>query len=341
MKRLRYGIVGCGAVVTLHHLPAFKRVPSAEVTALVDRDAAWGAECARKFGVAESFDDYAALVGRVDAVLLATPNTTHAEIGCRLLEAGIHVLCEKPIATTTDDLERMLASAAKGKSRLMAAHSTRFNANITTMKQFVAEGRLGPLERMTGSIGMTYAAAERRTDFRRDRALSGGGSLIDLGIHLLDVMVWLAGERPTSVDYAHACAPGWDVETDADVAMHFPTAGTAELSASFTHGTTPILTVRGRDGWMSASLYVPSQLAFFSPRARICRKAGVQYLVLDGRPPYERQIEHFTDAILSGTDFLVRDEEVRTDVAVIDHCYGTRRWPSDTAAPRERARSAG
>lgn len=324
MRKLRVGVVGCGAVVTLHHLPALKRCELVDLVAVADRDRAWLEKVARKFAVPECYDDSAAMIGHVEAVLVATPNTTHADIACPLLEAGIHVLCEKPLATTSADVERMLQASKRGGGRLTAAHSARFNPNVIMLKRMLSAGWLGTIEQMSGSLGLPYDRAERRTEFRREPRLAGGGVLMDLGIHLIDLAIWLAGESPTYVGYDAVCAQGWSVETDADVALGFPNGSRANFSVSYTHAPNPTLTVRGTEGWASASLYVPTQLAFFNERARICRRAGIQYLTLDGNQNYELQIEHFADAILFNGDFVVQPEEMRAGLTIIERCYGTR-----------------
>jgi len=329
------GIVGCGAVVTLHHLPAFARSTRIELVALADRDLPWAKKVAEKCGAKECYDDYAKLIGRVDAVLLATPNTSHVAIGSTLLEAGVHVLCEKPMATTSADVDRMFAAAKKGGARLMAAQSTRFNANVIMIKKILEAGWLGRLESISGSLGSAYDVAERRTEFRRDATLAGGGVLMDLGIHLIDVAVWLAGERPSRVVYDSACAPGWSLETDADVVLDFPSGGRAVFASSFTHGCDPTLTVRGSEGWASASLYVPSQLSLFTERARVCRRAGMQRLTLDDRASYERQVDHFAEAILGNEPFMVQPQETRIGIEIIERCYGGE--PADALEARPRA----
>lgn len=321
MRKLRLGIVGCGAVVTLHHLPALRQTSRVDLVALADRDRSWGTKVARKFGVRQFHEDYREMIGHVDAVLVATPNTTHADIACSLLEVGVHVLCEKPMATTSADVERMYQASAKGGGRLVASHNSRFNANVAMLKTVIARGWLGAVEEISGGLGSAYEAAERRTDFRRERRLSGGGVLIDLGIHLIDVAVWLAGERPISVRYDAAVAPGWDVETDADVGIEFANGIWAHFSVSFTHALDPTLKVRGTEGWASASLYDPGHLTLFTERARICQRAGAQHLILDDRPGYERGMEHFADAVLSGREFIVQPDEVAAGLAIIEQCY--------------------
>jgi len=335
VRKLRVGVVGCGAVVTLHHLPAFARARHVELVALADRDLAWARTVAQKVGVQECYDDYAKLVGRVDAVLLATPNTSHVAIGSRLLEAGLHVLCEKPMATTCADVDAMFAAAERGGARLMAAQSTRFNANVTMLKQLLAAGWLGQLETITASLGSAYDVAERRTEFRRDAGLAGGGVLMDLGIHLIDTAVWLAG-RPSAVHYDAAYAPGWTLETDADVVLEFAAGGRGTFAVSYTHACDPTLTVRGSDGWASASLYVPSQLSVFSERARICRRGGMQRLTLDDRASYERQLDHFAEAILLDRPFVVQPHETRAGIEIVERCYGASAAPEivDDAEPR-------
>src|SRR5262249_53080575 len=160
---------------------------------------AWAQKVAQKAGVRETYDDYTKLIGRVDAVLLATPNTSHVTIGSRLLEAGVHVLCEKPMATTAADVDRMFAAAEKGGARPMAAQRAAFNANVPMLKQLLPDGWLGRLESMSGGLGVAYDVAERRTEFRRDAGLAGGGVVMDLGIHIIDIAVWLAGARPTRI----------------------------------------------------------------------------------------------------------------------------------------------
>jgi predicted dehydrogenase len=313
--------VGCGAISTLYQLPALRQRPEVDLVAVVDVDGTWAASVARKFGAAESFTDAGALAGRVDAALIATPNTTHADIACGLLERGIHVLCEKPMATSTADAERMFAAAARGGARLMAAHCLRFSPNLVMLERVVSAGWLGPLRSVSGGIGAPYEMAAQRTDFRKQRHLSGGGVLIDLGIHLIDLTIWLAGEAPLQTSYDDLSAGGWEVETDAEVALEFPRGASASLACSFSHFMENVLTVRGEAGWARASLYAPTQLTLFSKQARICRRSGVQDIVVPDASMYERQLEHFCRAVETHEDFVVRDNEVRASIGVVEDCY--------------------
>lgn len=323
MNGLRFGVVGCGAISTIFQIPALKRVPAAKLTALVDVDGAWAKSVASKHGVPESYDDYRQLIGRVDAALIATPNTTHADIACALLDHGIHVLCEKPLATTVADVDRMLGAARASGARLMAAHCLRFSPNLAKLREFLRDGMIGDVQSITASIGGVYDSGPQRTDFRKTRGLSGGGVLIDLGVHLIDLAIWMAGAPPDSVDYTARSVPGWEVESDVDLSLGFPGSARAEIGASFSRPMEPTFAVKGSHGWLRASLYSPSALSMFSDQARICQRSGALEIMLDTTSMYEAQLDHFCQAIADGSEFVVRDHEMQASMQVVERCYAS------------------
>lgn len=321
MSGLRFGVVGCGAISTIFQIPALQRSRGAELTAMVDVDANWARTVASRFRVPESYGDYRELSGRVDAVLIATPNTTHANIACALLEKGIHVLCEKPLATSSVDVERMIATAQSSGVRLMAAHCLRFSPNLAMLRALVKSGLIGEIRTISGTIGGVYDTGPQRTDFRKTRGLSGGGVLIDLGVHLIDLAVWIAGERPITLAYHSSGVAGWEVETDVELKLGFVGAAEATIAASFSRPMDSRFSVRGSAGWIRASLYDPTALMVFSERARVCQRSGAQYLILDNTSMYELQIDHFCEAVASGSDFLIRPDEMRASMQVVEQCY--------------------
>lgn len=322
MSRLRFGVVGCGAISTLHQLPALRRCGDVELAAVVDADASWAAAVARRFGAPESFADHRALIGRVDAAVVATPNHTHADITCELLAGGVHVLCEKPMATTRAEVVRMLDAAASSERRLMAGHCLRFSPNLALLKRMVAAGWLGEITEMSAALGGPYETSARRTDFRRQKRFAGGGVLVDLGVHLIDLAVWLAAATPSEVAYDRAYEPGWEVETDAEVGLMFANGARAVLTASFTQSQSAAFTVRGSAGWATASLYQPDQLTVFSHQARICRQGGVQQLQVSGGSMYDEQVAHFCAAVQADEPFAILPDELRATIDVIERCYG-------------------
>src|SRR5687768_3065184 len=111
---LRLGVVGCGAVAELYHLPALLASTEVELVAFVDPDLARARRLADRAPGAEALTDVDQLAGRVDAVLVATPNAWHAPLGAPLLAAGVHVLVEKPMARTAAECDELLAAARAG-----------------------------------------------------------------------------------------------------------------------------------------------------------------------------------------------------------------------------------
>src|SRR5439155_5068280 len=131
------------------------------------------------------------------------------------LSSGVHVLCEKPVATSAEELDRMFASARDG-ARLMGGHCMRFMPNMAMLRRVVAQGWLGPLTDISGGQGGPYEAGGQRTDFRKNPKLAGGGVLIDVGVHFLDLAMCMTGAAPARVAYRSSAAEGWSVETEAE-----------------------------------------------------------------------------------------------------------------------------
>jgi len=282
------------------------------------------AEVARRHHVPVAVSDHRQLFGKVDAAVIATSNTTHADIACQLLEDGIHVLCEKPMATTSADANRMFAAAAHGGARLMAGHSRRFNPNLELAKTLVAGGRIGTLQTIGAALGSPYGSWPTRTDFRRQRTLSGGGVLLDLGIHLIDLALWIGGNAKV-LRYEATDTLGWGVENDAEVELELPADARAKLSCSYTHGLNRTVRIRGTGGWIETSIDGAPDIIFWGRDSRLCRRAGAQKIAVAETDPYTRQIQHFVDCLVSNQPFVVTPEQVLNGLEVIERCYAVAR----------------
>jgi len=293
----------------------------ARLVAVVDTDEAWCRRVARRFGVPQAYTDARKLIGQVDAAIIATPNFTHVNLATLLLDHGIHVLCEKPVCTSLPELARVVASADRRGARFMAAHCLRFGSNLLFLKRMIDEGWLGEVQEIKAAIGSPYDEAAHRTDFRRARRSAGGGVLADLGIHLIDLSLWLTGRLPARVTHRAEFVRGWEVEDNAEVILHFPAGIKAQLSCSFTERLSNTLRVRCSSGWAEVSLYVQNRLELFTEKLRMCRSDGAQMLVAEGPDMYRAQIDHFCQAITSGGHLHVPDSDVRTGIAILQQCY--------------------
>jgi predicted dehydrogenase len=192
-SRVRIGIVGCGAAVEHLHglaLSALAVAGEVEVVALCDPDAARSAAVAALFPRAASFTTLAGVTAiRPDLAVVASPAGLHAAHSLELLEAGIHVLCEKPMAATTAEADRMIAAAAHARRVLAVGLMRRFFPSARLVHDVVASGRLGAFE-----SGEVIETGGFHWPFRSTSAfvpqLTPGGVFLDIGVHVVDLLAW-------------------------------------------------------------------------------------------------------------------------------------------------------
>src|SRR5687767_2836268 len=194
---VRYAVVGLGHIAQVAMLPAFAHARrNSRLTALVSDDAAKLKLLARRYGVEHtySYADYDACLEQVDAVYIALPNSLHAEYTIRAARAGVHVLCEKPMAVTVQECRQMIAACRRHRVRLMIAYRLHFEEINLRVVDLVRSGRIGEPKFFNSSFAMTV----RRGDIRTKRAM-GGGSLYDIGVYCINAARYLFRAEPTQV----------------------------------------------------------------------------------------------------------------------------------------------
>lgn len=193
MKKIKVGIVGCGGIAGGKHLPGHNSVKNVQIIAACDIDKKRAKDFAKKHEIPNVFDDYNKLVemDEIDAVSVCTPNNFHAGPTIAALNAGKHVICEKPIAANAIDGQAMVdAQKASGKI-LQIGLQSRFGAGARTLRKLYDEG-------FFGDIYYARAMAMRRRGIPASpsfisKEIAGGGPLIDIGVHILDVLLWMIG----------------------------------------------------------------------------------------------------------------------------------------------------
>jgi predicted dehydrogenase len=192
MDKLRVGIIGCGGIATGKHLPAIRATGLADVVAFCSPRVEKARASAQTYGTPDAFvcTDYRELLARdLDAVYVCTPNSTHAEITVAALTSGKHVMCEKPMALDSAEALQMCETAEKTGKLLTISYQSRFRPDSQYLKAECAAGALG-------EIYYAKAKARRRRAVPTwgvflDQAKQGGGPLIDIGTHALDLALWL------------------------------------------------------------------------------------------------------------------------------------------------------
>ncbi len=197
--RIRYAIVGLGHIAQVAVLPAFAHARSnSDVTALVSDDPAKLQRISKKYRIPHTYSykeyDRCLRDGHIDAVYIALPNHLHCDYAVRAARAGIHVLCEKPMAITEQECRRMIDAAEQAHVKLMVAYRLHLEeANMNTVK-LARSGKLGKL-RLFNSV---FTMQVREGDIRLRKAL-GGGTLYDIGVYCINAARYLFQDNPTSV----------------------------------------------------------------------------------------------------------------------------------------------
>ena len=197
--KLQIGIIGTGGVAHWAHFPAWQSIKEAEIVAVADINAESAKAAAAKYNIPHIFTDFNELVKLdLDAVDICTPNRFHAPAAMAALMAGKHVICEKPLATTTAEVRMMGECADKNSLVLMTSQHMRYTANSQAIKRWAETGALGDIyHARVRAMRQAYMSAS--SSFH-DSAASGGGPCVDIGVHALDNCLWIMGiPRPVRV----------------------------------------------------------------------------------------------------------------------------------------------
>lgn len=198
--KLQVGIVGVGGIARDQHLPAWANVPFAEVTAAADVAEAALNQVADSFAIRRRFVDWLPLVelDDLDIIDICTPNRTHTSIALAALAAGKHVLCEKPLATTTSEVQHLAGAASKAGKLLMTAQHWRFEPAAVQLKALIDAGTIGDIYYARAQFLRRRLVPGRPTFIEKQH--SGGGPVFDIGVHILDLALWFMGSpSPVSV----------------------------------------------------------------------------------------------------------------------------------------------
>jgi predicted dehydrogenase len=199
MGKLKIGFIGVGGIAVGRHIPAFSKLSNeAELTAVSDVNLERAKEVAIEFGIPNVYGDYHELLPEVDAVVICTPNKFHAEITVAALNAGKHVFCEKPMAMSVEECSQMIEASKRSGKVLNIGFHYRYMKESKAAKTVIDAGEIGqPL------VVRVQALRRRKVPgwgVFTNKALQGGGSLIDYGCHLIDLATWLIGSpQPVEV----------------------------------------------------------------------------------------------------------------------------------------------
>jgi len=337
LEQVRVGIIGMG--MGRNHGVYYRQAPEADLVAICDANEARLAEKAAELHPRKTYTRYEDLLAdpEIDAVSVVLPNYLHHEVTLKALEAGKHVLCEKPLAMNAAEAEEMVRAARRLGRTLMVHFNVRFNPTSQAVKRAIDEGALGQIyygrsvwhrKRGIPALGGWFTRKE----------MAGGGALIDIGVHRLDLAMWLMGfPRPVSVSGATYGYLGrelgehqgktFDVDDLAAAFIRFENGATLTLETSWASNSE-----KREDQWLhlfgvAGGAVLRNLHEGYEFEARILR--GTDHDVFAEVPatpePLESAQQHFCRSILNGTEPMAPGEQGLTVMRVLDAIYESSR----------------
>ena len=198
MRRLRWGILSTAAIARTKVIPGIQAAEHCEVVAIASRNEALATRVAAELDIPTAHGSYEALLAdpAVDAVYVPLPNHLHATWSIASVQAGKHVLCEKPLAMTATDAARMIEAAERAGVHLMEAFMYRFHPSWVAVRELVASGRIGPLV----AVDSWFSYHNDDPGNIRNILEAGGGALYDIGCYSVNLSRMLFGSEPTRVE---------------------------------------------------------------------------------------------------------------------------------------------
>lgn len=316
-KRLKVGIIGCGGIGVNKHMKSLAKISEVEMVAFCDTNSENAEKAAEDFGTrdAKFYTDYKKLLSDnvLDVVHVCTPNNTHSVITVDALEAGCHVMCEKPMAKTVEGARAMVEAAKRTGKKLTIGYQNRFRQDSIYLKKACEQGDLGEIY-FAKAHALRRRAVPTWGVFLKEEE-QGGGPLIDIGTHALDLTLWMMNNyKPKSVLGTKYSKLRYDKETGNAFGDWDPEEFTVEDSAfgfiTMENGATIIL----ESSWALNTLEIgEAQTTLCGTKTGADMKDGLRINGVEFGKLYVKKPEMATDgvAFFEGTSFEPDEVEAR------------------------------
>ncbi|HOC03296.1 MAG TPA: Gfo/Idh/MocA family oxidoreductase [bacterium] len=336
MKNGKYavGVVGAGGIGQ-YHIGGWKKIPDVVIYGIADSSKETLDKVKLKYDISFATTDYKKLIGieEIDIIDICTPNAFHYPVAIAALKNKKHVICEKPLATNSAHIEKMIQAARENKRKLMAAQNQRFTLAGQATKRVIDNGFLGEIY-----FAQCYAVRRRelppRETFIR-HALSGGGPMFDIGVHILDIVYWfmgcpkihsvkgvtfnkLAGREDITGSWGEWDRKKFDVEDFAAGFVLFKDGRALQLTCSFLSNLP--------SNW-SSNLYgtkagmIWPEMKMFSEISGLHNDSILSPIVPDDEPSHHKELKHFLDCVRDNRDVLVKPEESLEVIKILEGMY--------------------
>ncbi len=331
---IHFGILGCG-MISSAHADSIKAIPDAELVGVFDMSPDRCRNFAHTYGV-KAYASMDALLSDsdVDAVCICTPSGFHADNALRVIEAGKHVLIEKPLALNVDDCDRLIEAAAKYGVKASVMSQLRFAETTQMMKSLVDNGNLGRI--VTADILMKYYRSPEyfaESPWRGTWKHDGGGALMNQGIHGIDLLLYIMGKANSVYGMARTLRHSIEVEDTASAVVEFENGalGVIQGTTSVSPGYPRVLTISGTNGtvgitenrfteWSIDGKEIPEGIQLGGEI-----RSGARNPTDISSAGHRMQIEDFMDAIRNDREPMITLADGRRTIEMITAIYESSR----------------
>ncbi len=331
-QRTGFAVVGLGRLALGEILPAMAKTKYCKPVALVSGDRDKARRIAAQYGIKESslYDystyDQLAQNPEVQAIYIVLPNSMHAEFVVRGAKAGKHILCEKPMATSAKDCERMIAACKSANVKLMIAYRSQYEPYDRALIKMIRDGKLGKLKQFISTNSQNQGDP---TQWRLKKALAGGGCMPDVGVYCLNAARFLSNEEPSEVSatvYQPKDDPRFaEVEASCQVVAKFPSGFTAVFNSAYNAHKSQFLRVEGTDAWAElnpAFAYHGIRMKYAQFRDGMDTAHEPQ---LEEKDQFAEEMDHFALCVQQNLQPHTPGEEGLQDQRVTDAIYESAR----------------
>lgn len=326
MTKIRVAVIGCGSIAKHRHLIEYNNNPHVEIVAVCDINEARVKETAEKYH-AKAYTSYEALLEseNIDAVSVCLPNYLHAPVSIAALNAGAHVLCEKPMATSREEAEQMIEAAKRNNKKLMIGHNQRFVSSHQKARKLIEQGEVGKIYSFRTSFGHGgpegwSADGADSWFFKKDQAFIG--AMGDLGVHKADLLRYLLGEEFVEVGAFVEMNAKENIDVDDNATLILKTTsgivGTLAASWAYTAKEDNSTILYGENATLRLEDDPEYSLIVQYNNGEVVKYEldGIQSNE-DGGQTTSYTIDHFVESILHDTNPLIDGEEGKKSLQVI------------------------
>jgi predicted dehydrogenase len=323
-RKLGWAIVGLGNLSIHHILPAFAKCEKSKVVSFVSGHPDKAHKLALRYGVSPkniyNYQNYDSIKDNddIDVVYIVLPNGMHAEYTVRGLESGKHVLCEKPMANTPAECQQMIDAGRKANRKLMVAYRCRYEPYNQEAIRMARSQELGPTQVILADAGFKIGDPGQ---WRLNKNLAGGGSLMDIGIYALNASRYLTGEEPGEVNAMIYSTPGdprfREVEEHVNFQLRFPSGILSNCSSSYGYFRQNRYRVCGTEG----SLELDPATVYSGLRMRVERGNTIEERELTVVDHFAVEMDHMSTCVMENKPPLTPGEEGWHDLRIMAAIY--------------------